>query len=174
MRSGKMASAARGAPNGVRRLSHLRHTVIVVERAVARRIAPVQVALVWTNQPNTPCVRLFPRQPIAPTLWNIGGHREFVYFLFWSSRAMSTRISSSAGFGDGASLLMANAIQIALNYLERAGEIDDYAETCQFLADKIEAMIMQGQCNRLVLANRAIAAFQRYRTARTIEHPLAG
>jgi hypothetical protein len=87
---------------------------------------------------------------------------------------MSTRIGSSAGFGDGASLLMTNAIQIALNYLERAGEIDDYAETCQFLADKIEAMIMQGQCNRLVLANRAIAAFQRYQTARTIEHPLAG
>ena len=88
---------------------------------------------------------------------------------------MSTRIgNSSADFGDGASLLMAKAIQIALNYLQRAGEIDDYTETCQFLADKIEAMIMQGQRNRLVLANRAIAAFQRYRSARTIEHPLAG
>jgi hypothetical protein len=66
------------------------------------------------------------------------------------------------------------AIQIALNFLERSGEIDDYAETCQFLAEKIEAMIVQGQRSRLVLANRAIAGFQRYRTGRTIEQPLVG
>jgi hypothetical protein len=70
---------------------------------------------------------------------------------------MSTRFSNnSPGFGDGSALLAANAIQIALNFLERAGEIDDYTER-------------HGQRNRLVLANRAIAAFQRYRTARTIE-----
>jgi hypothetical protein len=88
---------------------------------------------------------------------------------------MSTRFSNgSADFGDGASLLMANAIQIALNYLQRSGEIDDYAETCEFLADKVETMMRQGQRNRLVLANRAIAAFQRYRCARTIEPSLAG
>jgi hypothetical protein len=86
---------------------------------------------------------------------------------------MSTRFSNnSPGFGDGSALLAANAIQIALNFLERAGEIDDYTETCQFLADKIETMIRHGQRNRLVLANRAIAAFQRYRTARTIEQSL--
>jgi hypothetical protein len=88
---------------------------------------------------------------------------------------MSTRFSNhSADFGGGASLLMANAIRIALNYLQRSGEIDDYTETCEFLADKVEAMMRQGQRNRLVLANRAIAAFQNYRTARTIEPPLAG
>jgi len=88
---------------------------------------------------------------------------------------MSTGFSNnSANFGDGTSLLMANAIQIALNYLQRSGEIDDYTETCEFLADKVEAMIRQGQRNRLVLANRAISAFQNYRTARTIEPPRAG
>jgi hypothetical protein len=88
---------------------------------------------------------------------------------------MSTRFSNnSAEFGDGASLLMANAIQIALNYLQRSGEIDDYTETCEFLADKVEAMIRQGQRNRLMLANRAITAFQNYRSARTIEPSLAG
>jgi hypothetical protein len=88
---------------------------------------------------------------------------------------MSMRFSnSSTGFGAGTSLLMTNAIEIALNYLERSGEIDDYTETCQYLADNIEMMIRQGQRNRLVLANRAIAAFQRYRTARTVEHSLAG
>jgi hypothetical protein len=82
--------------------------------------------------------------------------------------------NNSTEFGDGASLLMANAIQIALNYLQRSGEIDDYTETCEFLADKVEAMIRQGQRNRLMLANRAITAFQNYRTARTIEPSLAG
>ena len=88
---------------------------------------------------------------------------------------MSTHFSnSSADFGDGVALLMASAIQIALNYLQRSGEIDDYTETCEFLADKVEAMMRQGQRNRLVLANRAIAAFQNYRTARTIEPSLAG
>jgi hypothetical protein len=35
--------------------------------------------------------------------------------------------------------------------------------------DKIHFMISQGQHNRLLLANRAIAAFQRDRMARTIE-----
>lgn len=72
-----------------------------------------------------------------------------------------------------ASLVMANAIQIAMNYLERSGEIDDYTETCRFLVDKVEFMIQQGQCNQLVLANRAIADFQKYRLARTIEQSLA-
>jgi hypothetical protein len=95
--------------------------------------------------------------------------------LVWSSQAMSTRFSNnSADFGDTASLVMANAMQIALNYLQRSGEIDDYAETCEFLADKVESMMRQGQRNRLILANRAITAFQNYRTARTIEPPLAG
>jgi hypothetical protein len=66
-------------------------------------------------------------------------------------------------------LLAENAIQIALNYLERSGEIDDYAETCDFLIAKVGFMIRQGQRNKILLGNRAIAAFQRYRTARTIE-----
>jgi hypothetical protein len=34
-------------------------------------------------------------------------------------------------------------------------------------------MIRQGQRNRLLLANRAITAFERYRMARTIELSLA-
>ena len=70
-------------------------------------------------------------------------------------------------------LLAEGAIQIALNYLERSGEIDNYAEACEFLIDRIGFMIRQGERNRLLLANRAIAAFQRYRSARTIELSLA-
>jgi hypothetical protein len=76
-------------------------------------------------------------------------------------------------FRDGSPLVMENAIQIALNFLERSGEIDDYTEACRFVADRVEFMMRQGQRNRLVLANRAIAAFQRYRAARTIEQSMA-
>jgi len=68
-----------------------------------------------------------------------------------------------------APLLLQSSVQIALDYLDRAGEIDDYAEACQFLVDNVELMIKQGQHNKLVLANRAISAFERDRDARTIE-----
>jgi hypothetical protein len=71
--------------------------------------------------------------------------------------------------------LLENAVQIALNYLERAGEIDDYPRTCQFLLEKVELMMRQGQYNKIVLANRAISAFEKHRNARTIESsPVAG
>ncbi len=70
---------------------------------------------------------------------------------------------------DANSLLAESAIQIAWDFLERTGEIDDPTEANRFLVDKIEFMIAQGQRNRLVLSNRAIAAFQQYKQARTIE-----
>jgi len=73
-------------------------------------------------------------------------------------------------FTDGAAPnLRQNAIQIALDYLRRADEIDDYAETLQFLVNKIDFMITEGQRNKLVLANRAISAYERHRRARTVE-----
>ena len=72
-----------------------------------------------------------------------------------------------------APLLLENAVQIALDYLDRAGEIDDYAETCQFLVRNVEFMMKQGQRNKLVLANRAIGAFERDRGSRTIELSVA-
>jgi hypothetical protein len=72
-----------------------------------------------------------------------------------------------------APLLLESALQIALNYLDRAGEIDDYVETCRFLVDRIDFMMRQGQSNKLVLANRAISAFEKHRSARTIELTLA-
>ena len=78
----------------------------------------------------------------------------------------------SVWFRDGDPSLMESAVQIAWNFLERAGEIDDPEETIEFLANKIESMLDQGQRNKLVLSNRAIAAFQHYKQARTIEHGL--
>ncbi len=47
--------------------------------------------------------------------------------------------------------------------------MDDPDETGRFVVDRIQFMIAQGQRNRLLLANRAISAFQQYRKARTID-----
>jgi len=70
---------------------------------------------------------------------------------------------------DDASRLLEETRQIAWNYLERAGAIDDVADARRFLTFKIVHMIGQGQQNKLILSNRAIAAYQQYRQARTIE-----
>lgn len=66
-------------------------------------------------------------------------------------------------------LLVESAVRIAWDFLDRAGEIDDPAEASRFLTQKVEFMIAQGQRNKLMLSNRAIAAFQQYKLARTIE-----
>jgi hypothetical protein len=60
-------------------------------------------------------------------------------------------------------LLMENSIQIAWDYLERTGEIDDGAFTSRFLMDTVEDMIRHGERRRLLLSNRAISAYQRRR-----------
>jgi hypothetical protein len=76
----------------------------------------------------------------------------------------------SVWFNDSrSSFLIEDSVRIALNFLERSGEIDDSQEAIQFLMNKVEFMFGQGQRNKLMLANRAIAAFQRYRKMRTIE-----
>jgi hypothetical protein len=66
-------------------------------------------------------------------------------------------------------LLLESAVQIAWDYLVRAGEIDDPVEAHHFLTEKVAFMMSQGQHNRLVLSNRAISAFQQYKRARRIE-----
>jgi len=75
----------------------------------------------------------------------------------------------STWFREAPPPLLDEAVKIAIDFLDRTGEIDDIDEACQFLVNKVGFMIAQGQRNRLLLANRAIAAYQRYRQARTIE-----
>jgi hypothetical protein len=76
----------------------------------------------------------------------------------------------STWFRDDASpQLLMEARQIAWEFLERSGEIDDPGEVNRFLIGKIEQMIGQGQRSRLALSNYAITAFREYRRARTIE-----
>jgi hypothetical protein len=59
--------------------------------------------------------------------------------------------------------LQHDATQIAFDYLERAGEIDDPARAYRFLAFRVVALMREGVTHRLLLSNRAIAAYQRER-----------
>jgi hypothetical protein len=60
-------------------------------------------------------------------------------------------------------ILMENAIEIAWDYLERTGQIDDAEFTSRFLLDTVEHMVRQGERRRLALSNRAITAYERFR-----------
>lgn len=59
------------------------------------------------------------------------------------------------------SLLLEESVQIAWNYLQRSGEIEDPWEANKFLNDVVVAMIRRGTTSRLLLSNRAIAAYQK-------------
>jgi hypothetical protein len=61
------------------------------------------------------------------------------------------------------SQLLEASFQIAWEYLERTGELDDGVAASRFLNDTIEAMIRRGQRSRLALSNRAISAYPRFR-----------
>src|SRR6267154_3503744 len=62
------------------------------------------------------------------------------------------------------SQLLEDSFQIAWEYLERSGELGDGASASRFLSDVIETMIRRGQRSRLALSNRAISAYQRFRS----------
>jgi hypothetical protein len=57
-------------------------------------------------------------------------------------------------------ILMENAIQIAWNYLELTGQIDDPVYASRFLLDIVERMVRKGERRRLLLSNNAISAYQ--------------
>ncbi len=63
------------------------------------------------------------------------------------------------------SQLLEDSFQIAWEYLERTGELDDDAAASRFLNDTIETMIRPAQRSRLGLSNRAIGAYQRHRSS---------
>ena len=63
-------------------------------------------------------------------------------------------------------ILFENSIQIAWDYLERTGEIDDALAASRFLSDTIGIMIRRGERRRLLLSNKAITAYQRFKQER--------
>jgi len=77
--------------------------------------------------------------------WNTSGSRSFP--------AMTVSLSQ----------LLEDSFLIAWEYLERTGELGDRAIASRFLSDTIETMIRRGQQSRLILSNRAIAAYQCFR-----------
>lgn len=63
---------------------------------------------------------------------------------------------------------MEEAIQIAWDYLERTGEIDDPEVCSQILLFNTEIMLRQGARSRLLLSNRAIRKYMEYKASRDL------
>jgi hypothetical protein len=66
-------------------------------------------------------------------------------------------------------LLAENSVQIAWDYLERSGELGDACTAGRFLAETIAAMVKRGERRKLMLSNKAIDAYRRFRGKRYIE-----
>jgi hypothetical protein len=62
--------------------------------------------------------------------------------------------------------LVDNSIEIALDYLERTGELEDPEVASKVLLETVKLMIRQGVRSRLLLSNRAITAYQRFKERR--------
>jgi hypothetical protein len=70
-------------------------------------------------------------------------------------------------------LLIESSIEIAWDYLNRTGELGDAMVAGRFLSDAIEQMVRRGERRRLMLANRAIAAYQQFRRQQSVPAVLA-
>ncbi|MBA2397388.1 MAG: hypothetical protein H0V72_01565 [Bradyrhizobium sp.] len=56
-----------------------------------------------------------------------------------------------------------NSFRIAWDYLEATGELGDPDIAANHLLDTIETMVRHGERRRLLLSNKAIAAYQHFR-----------
>jgi hypothetical protein len=61
-----------------------------------------------------------------------------------------------------------NAIFIAWDYLDRAGELGNPEIACRVLSASIENMMRNGETRPLMLSNRAIDAYLNYRHRLTL------
>ena len=66
-------------------------------------------------------------------------------------------------------LLVENSFQIAWDYLERTGELGNREVASRVLLDALEIMIRRGERRKLLLSNKAIDAYQRFRAERRLE-----
>jgi hypothetical protein len=65
-------------------------------------------------------------------------------------------------FSDFREPAAAEAYDIALDYLLRAGAVRDEFEAYVFLADALMAMVDKGHANKIRMANQAIAEYENY------------
>lgn len=63
-------------------------------------------------------------------------------------------------------ILMETSVQIAWDYLEYTGELEDAEVASRFLLDTVEMMVRRGERRRLFLSNKAIDAYKRFKAER--------
>jgi hypothetical protein len=61
--------------------------------------------------------------------------------------------------------LAENALQIAWDFLEGSGQVNDPQETAEVLLSTIAAFILKGERRTLMLSNRAINAYRQHQQA---------
>jgi hypothetical protein len=66
-------------------------------------------------------------------------------------------------------MLVESSIQIAWDYLERTGELGNPEAASKVLFDTIEMLIRHGERRKILLANKAIDAYKRFRAERHLE-----
>ena len=62
-------------------------------------------------------------------------------------------------------IIVENSLQIAWDFLEATGEIDDPQQTAEILLGAIKTLVLRGEHRRLMLSNRAIDAFREFKQA---------
>ena len=62
-------------------------------------------------------------------------------------------------------ILVENSLQIAWDFLDASGEIDDPQQTAEVLLGAIKTLVLKGEHRRLMLSNRAIDAFREFKQA---------
>ena len=65
--------------------------------------------------------------------------------------------------------LLEQSLQIAWDYLQRTGEIQHAQAAIDFLTNDIADRMHRGERSRLLLANRAIRAYQRHKADHILE-----
>lgn len=63
-------------------------------------------------------------------------------------------------------ILIEISIQIAWDYLERSGELGDPNVASRFLMNSVESMVRNGERRRLMLSNKAIDDYKKFRAGR--------
>jgi hypothetical protein len=104
--------------------------------------------------------------PIAAEVLKLSAKRSLQVFVLARSASRRGTSASSECFHsmtEPLPILIEKAIQIAWDYLERTGQIDDPEITSWLLLDTVEHMVRCGERRRLALSNGAIAAYERLR-----------
>ena len=60
-------------------------------------------------------------------------------------------------------ILVENSLQIAWDFLDASGEIEDPQQTAEVLLGAIKTLLLRGENRRLMLSNRAIDAFREFK-----------